>query len=156
MVSKRNRKIPAWMESYVSGEQLSSGSVRSDSTTKKLLKAELEAQRRMAEVEEAARQERLPAERALVEKTLELKKAEILEQSHIASSAGYADIDDLLGTAEVERETVDKNIGEQNEPAGVEETVDKNIEKQNELAVGVVDVFFFFFFASIYFTRMAR
>ena len=94
------------MESYVSGEQLSSGSVRSDSTTKKLLKAELEAQRRMAETEEAARQERLATERALVEKTLELKKAEVLEQSHRASSAGPADIDDLLGTAEVERETV--------------------------------------------------
>ena len=99
MVSKRTRKTLAWMESYVSGEQLSSGSVRSDSTTKKLLKAELEAQRRMAEMEEAARQERLATERALVEKTLELKKVEILEQSQRASSAGPADIDDLLGTA---------------------------------------------------------
>ena len=134
MASKRNRKTPAWMESYVSGEQLSSGSVTSDSTTKKLLKAELEAQRRMAEMEEAPRQERLATERALVEKTLELKKAEIREQSQRASSAGSADIDDLLGTAEVEQETVDKNIGEHNEPAGVEETVDKNIEKQNEPA----------------------
>ena len=106
----------------------------------KLLKAELEAQRRMAEMEEAARQERPATERALVKTTLELKKAEILEQSQRASSAGPADIDDLLGTAEVERETVDKNIGEQKEPAGVEETVDKNMEKQNELAGDVVDV----------------
>ena len=67
VASKRNRKTPAWMESYVCGEQLASGSVRSDSTTRKLLKAELEAQRPMAEMEEAARQERLTAEEALVE-----------------------------------------------------------------------------------------